>query len=803
MSHNYAKKINVFLAKTNRKYGMWFREIPETLSFIFVLTLLFFIYWSTRTKSDDSIIANQHAEILSTEWQVTVEGRADAAGTVDLPVYVPASAGEKVSIKTIIPDSVSDHDWFSMRVSHQDLKIYIDGELRKEVINRDTGIYRKEATSHYVTVELFDEDGGKEVVIDGFSQSDGRRYFSEIFFGDTATLISNILRNDIWSFGFSLIFGIIGIMAAILGMSVRIASKNDIQLDHIGWALFLISLWDMTQSDFRDILFVNYKAASIVPPMAQLLFCVSLSMYFNALTKKRYSVELGIYEFVCFAYLGIIVTLQVLRISDMAEHVYGVMAFCYISFGIVLYMCLVDRKKGYLKDYLAIAVGYGIVALLGIAQMLEFVIHRGSSNGMYLMTGVAILMVLAFVHSTNVFMRLNTEKRAALEIAETKSQFLAKMSHEIRTPINAILGLNEAILRESSDGNVLNYAKDVEQAGHLLVSLINDILDFSKLESGKMELVITEYNLRHVLQNLYQITKSRVGNKNLKLVFDIDEHLPLKYLGDEVRIQQVIMNLLTNAVKYTEEGKVGLNVTGQYIDNKFFLKMVITDTGMGIREEDQGRLFTAFQRVDEERNKHIEGTGLGLAICTQLVRMMDGGISVESIYGSGSVFTVMIPQTPVGSEEIGRILTEPREETSEERKDLFKAPDARILVVDDIKVNLKVAVSLLKKTEMTIDTASSGDEALALIKENRYDTILIDHMMPGKDGIETLREMHKIKDNPNKNTPVIMLTANAVAGAKEEYMDEGFDDYLSKPFSAKEVQKMLLKHLPKEKLILS
>jgi signal transduction histidine kinase/ActR/RegA family two-component response regulator len=802
MSHNYAKKINVFLAKTNRKYGMWFREIPETLSFIFVLTLLFFIYWSTRTKGDDSIIANQHAEILSAEWQVTVEGRADAAETVDLPVYVPASAGEKVSIKTIIPDEVSDHDWFSMRVSHQDLKIYIDGELRKEVINRDTGIYRKEATSHYVLVELFDEDSGKEVVIDGFSQSDGRRYFSEIFFGDTATLVSNILRNDIWSFGFSLIFGIIGIMAAILGMAVRIASKNDIQLDHIGWALFLISLWDMTQSDFRDILFVNYKAASIVPPMAQLLFCVSLSMYFNSLTKKRYSVELGIYEFVCFTYLGVLVTLQALRISDMAEHVTGVMIFCYISFGIVFYICLKDKKKGYLKDYFGIAVGYGIVALLGIAQMIEFAVHRGNSNGMYLMSGVAILMLFAFVHSTSVFLKLNTEKRAALRVAESKSAFLANMSHEIRTPINAILGLNEAILRECKDENIINYATDVEQAGHLLVSLINDILDFSKLESGKMDLVISEYNLRHVLQNLYQMIKSRVGNKDLKIVFEVDENLPLKYIGDEVRIQQVIMNLLTNAVKYTESGKVGLNVSGQYTDGRFYLKFVVSDTGMGIREEDQAKLFDAFQRLDEERNKHIEGTGLGLAICTQFVKMMNGTISVESTYGSGSVFTVVIPETPVGSEKIERIKTEEREK-GEERKDYFKAPDARILVVDDIKVNLKVAVSLLKKTEIQIDTAGSGDEALALIKENTYDAILLDHMMPVKDGIETFHELKAMKDNPNKKTPVIMLTANAVTGAKEEYMDEGFADYLSKPFSATEVQKILLKHLPKEKLILS
>lgn len=400
--------------------------------------------------------------------------------------------------------------------------------------------------------------------------------------------------------------------------------------------------------------------------------------------------------------------------------------------------------------------------------------------------------------------KMENEKDKAMEVAGVKTNFLATMSHEIRTPINAILGMNTAIIRESKEEVVQGYAADVDNAGKLLLSLVNDILDYSKLDADKMELTSAPYGIKDIVTNCYNLVVNRAKAKNLGFSVNIDPMTPTAFVGDEVRVQQIITNILTNAVKYTAEGGVELKVWFVEPDDssKGGLAFSIKDTGIGIREEDIDKLFTAFDRLESKKNTHIEGTGLGLSITNKLVKLMGGEIKVESEYGRGSTFTVIIPQmlsdlTPVGDvnfeEERNNI-------KAEVEKDLFVAPTAKILVVDDVPLNIKVAKTLLRKTAVRIDTAESGEECIGKITENYYDVILLDHQMPGMDGIETLHKMQNMGNHPNINTPVVALTANYSAGARSMYMSEGFSEYLAKPFTITSLQSMLLKFIPEGKI---
>ena len=395
------------------------------------------------------------------------------------------------------------------------------------------------------------------------------------------------------------------------------------------------------------------------------------------------------------------------------------------------------------------------------------------------------------------------EEQRAKAQNEAKSSFLANMSHEIRTPINAILGMNEMILRECRDKNITEYAKDISRAGNNLLALINDILDFSKIEAGSMEIVESDYDLSSVIHDVYHMMEVKTKDKGLELKTDIDPELPEKLYGDEMRFRQILINLLNNAVKYTNEGRVILRIknAGRSADRAELL-CEIEDTGIGIRSEDIGKLFGKFQRVNLEKNRTVEGTGLGLAITYSLLKMMGGTIDVTSAYGKGSLFAVKIPQRVRGDEPIGNFEERYRMAGNENAvyREHFTAPDANILVVDDTQINLTVVCALLKKTKMQIDTALSGEECLKLIGKKHYDIIFLDYRMPRMDGVETLHNMRKRHDHYNCNTPVIVLTANALSGAREEFMAEGFDDYMTKPVDGDRLEEMIMSYLPKDKI---
>ncbi len=417
----------------------------------------------------------------------------------------------------------------------------------------------------------------------------------------------------------------------------------------------------------------------------------------------------------------------------------------------------------------------------------------------FYMFSIAAMTVL-FVIETPDYIKLADalqeveEQRKRADIAnQAKSNFLANMSHEIRTPMNAIVGLDEMILREEKDPKIRKYASDIKSAGNTLLSIINDILDLSKIESGKMELVPVEYDFSSVLNDIVNMTMKKAQEKGLSYELEVDPTIPSVLYGDEIRIRQIILNLTNNAIKYTQQGSIKIRISYRRSDS--FLCCSVKDTGMGIRPEDQDKLFSSFQRLDETKNRKIEGTGLGLNITKQLAEIMGGEVRVESVYGEGSTFTAEMMQKAVNETPIGDYTEHLKEARAE--NEIFKprlvAPKARVLIVDDNEMNLEVITELLKETRINISTAESGQECLALLEKETFDLLLLDQMMPGMSGTKTLsilREKHLADD-----MPVIVLTADAIVGARDSYLKEGFTDYLSKPVLYPEMEDLLKRHL--------
>ena len=403
------------------------------------------------------------------------------------------------------------------------------------------------------------------------------------------------------------------------------------------------------------------------------------------------------------------------------------------------------------------------------------------------------------------------EKEKAEASSKSKGDFLAKMSHEIRTPMNAIIGMSEIALREEMPDSVREHVITIKQAGANLLSIINDILDISKIESGKMEITPVEYLFSSLINDVISIIKVNVDDSQIQFDVNVDSNIPDVLFGDETRIRQILLNILSNAVKYTEKGFISFSVSGEITISETWQKkrakevcnltIKIKDSGKGIKPEDIEKLFDDFVQVNLSNNRGIEGTGLGLAIARNLARAMGGDISVESEYGSGSTFTVTLPQKTCDNKNL--LLDEKPSEKQQYGETInFTAPDAKILIVDDIDTNLKVAKGLLQPYKMKIDLCGSGQEAVNAVKTNDYDIVFMDHMMPGMDGIEAAGIIRQWEEEnlQRGQIPIIALTANAISGMREMFIEKGFNDFIAKPINISELDDVLNQWIPKEKI---
>ena len=476
--------------------------------------------------------------------------------------------------------------------------------------------------------------------------------------------------------------------------------------------------------------------------------------------------------------------------------------------GIMYIFIMFQGKQQY--AFLALAVIVDLGTYVMAYQHPEW-IHSFSNRGevyydslfAVLTVGIAVGLMVKFQITVYQAERAVTEaQKAEIEqISKTKDVFFTNMSHEIRTPINTIIGLNEMILREEISDEVAQDALNIKNASQMLLALVNDMLDYSQLENKRMEVVSVTYDTRKFFQELVDLMRNRIEEKGLKFYVNIDSRFPKELYGDEKRLKQIVVNILTNAAKYTKDGSISLNAQCELLDRETaYISIDVADTGIGIKKEDLENLYESFTRADQEQNHMIEGSGLGLAITKQLVNLLGGRITVDSIYTKGSTFTVILEQKVVDMDQIGEVdflrTDKSRKRAFYERS--FEAPEARVLIVDDNEANLMVATKLLRDTKVQIDTASSGPECLEYTKQKRFHVILLDSMMLGMDGLQTLKEIRRQENGLCRKVPVIALTANANLGDEQRYLEQGFDGYLAKPVESSKLEEEILKFLPDE-----
>lgn len=718
---------------------------------------------------------------------------------IDIPGKCGAERNELIVVENILPDDVEDNVYLCVRSSKQEMKVYIDEELRQEYTTEDTRLFGKVSAVAWVFVELKSEDAGKTIRMEIQTNSSYTGVFHDIHYGEKWEIWSKFFEVHGAELMIGLFMLVLGIASIIISVTLKISYKKTIAMEFLGWGVFLAALWILANSVFRQVLFPSISVISDIAFFMVMLLAIPFMLYLNNVQRERYWKLYSVGIAVNLLDTVICTVLHVANIVDFSDTIKYMGMIAGASIALMAFTLIRDIFKGYIKEYKLVALGIAAICLAAVIQLIIYFSWTNQFSGSIIAVGLVFVLIISFVNTMKDVLQTEREKQQAVTSNEAKGKFLANMSHEIRTPINAVLGMDAMILRECEDENIREYALNIQNAGQTLLSLINDILDFSKIESGKMEIIPVEYDFSSMIHDVVNMIMIKAEDKGLKMNLSVDNTLPYKVYGDEVRIRQVLINLLTNAVKYTKEGSMGLNVSGEREGEDVILYFVVEDTGIGIKPEDIQKLFARFERIEEERNRNIEGTGLGMSITMQLLKLMDSELQVESEYGVGSKFSFEIRQRIINSEPIGNLEERIKKLPTQFKYEVtFKAPNAQILVVDDNAINRKVFMNLLKQTKVQIDETESGMECLEMVKKKHYDIIFLDHMMPGMDGVETLHHMQKMSDFPCEKTPVIALTANAIQGAKEMYLGEGFDDFLSKPLQPDKLEKMIVKWLPEE-----
>ncbi|MBR5596992.1 MAG: response regulator [Lachnospiraceae bacterium] len=715
-----------------------------------------------------------------------------------LPGKNEVERNQVMVIENTLPEYLEDNLYMCFRSSKQEMKIYVDGELRQEYSTKDTRPFGRVSAVAFVYAQLNCDDAGKPIRVEFSTDSSYTGVLHEVFYGEML---------DIWKYlfekgGVELIIAmfvlVLGISSIVISITLRICYRKKVEMEYLGWGIFLAAIWIIANSVFRQMIFPNISAISDMAFFMVMLLAIPFMLYLNQVQSERYSkiyvvaIAVNVIDFIVCTSLHIA---NVIDFSDTIKYMVSIAGASMALMGITM---IRDVITGHIKEYKLVALGILGVCLSAVIQIVLYFKWTTQFSGAAIAVAMVFVLVISFINTMKDILDIEKEKQKAVGSNQAKGQFLANMSHEIRTPINAILGMDAMILRESEDDTIKEYAMNIQNAGQTLLYLINDILDFSKIESGKMEIIPVEYDFSSMVHDVVTMIMGKAKDKGLDMKVNVNPNLPCKVYGDEIRIRQVLVNLLTNAVKYTKEGGLTLTVDGVVEGDNAKFYFEVEDTGIGIKEENLFKLFERFERIEVERNRNVEGTGLGMSITIQLLKLMDSKLNVKSIYGKGSKFSFELKQQIIDKEPIGDLENRIKNLSMQYSYDAsFVAPDVRLLVVDDNMMNRKVFISLLKETKVKIEEAESGMECLDMIKDKHYDIIFLDHMMPEMDGIETLHRIKKMTDHACQNVPVVALTANAISGAKEMYLKEGFEEFLSKPINPEKLEKMIVRLLPK------
>lgn len=758
--------------------------------YIFIVGLMIYgeHFWpDERNYTDFSL------EDYSDGWQ-----RLDADGSykdIVVPGEYEMSMSDRLVIQKKITGVFADRLYISFDSEKQDVYAYIDDKLVYEYSTKDTRMFGNNSPGALMFIPVKKTDEGKMLRVEFIGNNNYSGVLDKISIGTQLGITQDLFEKEKLSLFLAGLLIMLGLIAFIIGVIVKLSYNKTLPLFYSGWAVMCAGLWALSESTTRQFIAPNFSLISYITYISLMMLPFVMSMYFDKLQECRYRIFYMISEVLTIfvGYLGIV--LQFFNKTDLS----GVLPFAFIgillAIGIFIVTLISDFIQGYIKRLLPETVGIIGAMIAGVVQIIAYKNHPTSMNRVIILFGLLFMIVMSYIKSLSNVRIMERDMYAAVQAQEASTAFLTRMSHEMRTPINAILGMNKMILRESKEENILDYARDVNGAGNYLLSIVNEVLDLAKVNAGKIEIEEEDYELLDMVRECYALVRPRAKASRLAFEVDMSDVLPSVLRGDKERIIQVITNLLTNAVKYTPEGRITLSVNGKIFEGRLLLIVKVADTGIGVEEENIPYLFDSFRRVNEFQHKKIEGTGLGLTITKQLIDLMDGSISVESEVGKGTTFTVVIPQEIRSIEPCGVFSMGPNgDRRVADRHEVFDIL-GKILVVDDVAINLRVFSMLLKNTDIVVDTAISGAEAIEKIKSTKYDMILIDHLMPGMDGVELKGILDSLESNPNKDTPLIMQTANAVVGAKEEYERLGFDDYIEKPIKEEELRKLLRKYI--------
>ncbi len=776
------------------------KAIRASLFVVLFFTVGIFLYALLHDASQTEPHTGSFAVHTIGDGWTLIETDGTRKMNVSLPMNMDQVAGQSVTLHNHLPADVCTGMHLCVRAQRQDIVVRVGGKIRAEYDSLAPQYGRWSPLSAFVMIDLYDGDDGAALDITFVPNASERGRYNEVTYGYGNNVWYPFVTRSVPLVVIAVILIIFGLLsgAAYFYMRRRIPSAP---VFYLSLTVITAGMWIISESMMRQLLFRAPSYSSVFAFLLMGVMTAFFIMYFDSVQEHRYKL---IYTVLEAGILIQIVLNMILGFTGIATF-YETLVFSHIWSGVGILMTFVtlgmDYRKKVIGSYKLTALGMLVLLLCAAFEILSMYIPNSIGFGVYLGFGLIVLLGATLMQTVKGELLRVESQRSANDANRAKSAFLANMSHEIRTPINAILGMDEMILRESSEREVRSYAEDIQNAGKTLLSIVNDILDFSKVEEGKMEILPTQYDLGSVINDLVNMSRSRAENKGLRFTLNVDRETPLMLFGDEIRIRQCALNLLTNAVKYTERGSVTLGIEFEPLsEDKILLRFTVTDTGIGLKREDMDKLFSPFDRIEESRNRSIEGTGLGMSITRQLLSLMNSRLDVQSVYGEGSTFSFALEQpvvkwTPIG-EFAGRFESDRAQHTA--YRESFHAPGARVLVVDDMPVNLTVIKGLLKRTKVVVDTAESGAEAVRKARQQKYDVIFVDHMMPGMDGIETLRELKDLPDM--EGTAFIALTANAVSGAREMYFDAGFSDYLPKPVDSKMLEEMLRTHLPPEKL---
>lgn len=784
--------MNERIGYSNKSWVRWTFFITLALVLLFLVVLEDFapIEWDK----------GNHFEVVQDDYiRIYSDGTTENVGQILSTTKFPCEEFEPFVLQLTIPDSIPAGSYYCIRGSMQIVNVYVDDELRAGIDNTDTRFWSQNQISKYLFVPLNQSDAGKKLSIVSVASQMYSGMANDVYFGSQFGILIHILSK----YGIELVIEIamliLSLVLIIACILLAIFKRVHLSLAYIALSMLISSLFLLVDSVIRQFVFSNVSVLTDFSLYFALLSWIPLMMYMDSLQKGR---NQKLFNIISAVLLSSMVVLGVLICFSVIDAVLGITIALplYGTASIFILITMIkDIRNGYFKEYRITGTLYLLLFILQIAQVItSFKPLPVSPTGFYCVVILALL-IMDLITEMSQIMEANAKAREAEYANESKSNFLANMSHEIRTPINSIMGMCEMILRESDDEDIVEYANVIQNSGQFLLGIINDILDFSKIEAGKMEIVPDEYDSLTMLSELVDILNERAEKKELNVNLRISPKIPSVLLGDVVRVKQIVLNIISNAVKYTEVGSVTFAATWIQNERKG-LEIYVKDTGMGMKKEEQEKLFDKFARLDTKKNSTTEGTGLGMSIVKYLISAMNGTIKVDSEYGKGTSIALFIPQEVVDATPMGDFVVESKNvhKNKNNYKPSFTAPTASILVVDDVMINRTVFKALLKQTLLNVDMAESGKECLSKCADKKYDIIFMDHLMPEMDGLETFTALRQ-SETPNKDTPVIVLTANAISGAKESYENFGFDAYLSKPVKPYALEETLIRFLPADK----